>query len=272
MKRDTIVSAALCCFTSMAVFTSCEKADPEVKVIEYGKVFDYTYEGNTLYYLVDGSGNAAVVPPMYPYFDYQDDETWTGYDKPKGDVVIPDYVPYCESNYPVKRVLYCAFFRCYDITSVKLPSTLTFIDKHSFLFCDSMTSISVPEGVTDIGYGAFDKCESMTSVKLPSTLKSLGDWCFYLCSNLSEIILPEGLESIGENCFTEMSALKSINLPESLKSMGIGIFDACPGLTEVTIPSSIKELPDWTFSNCTGLTKVSLHDRQSLSAHPTDNR
>lgn len=260
MKKILWAAAALCCMTTFAVFTACEKVDPEIKVIEYGKVFDYTYEGQTLYYIVDPSGDAAVVPPMFPYFDHEEDETWTGYDKPEGAVVIPDYVPYCESDHPVKKVLYCSFFRCYDITSVTLPSTLTFIDKHSFLYCEKLTSIVIPEGVTEIGFGAFDSCESMTSVKLPSTLKSIGDWCFYSCLKVSELKLPDSLESIGQNCFTSMLALKSINLPESLKSIGIGIFDDCPGLTEVTIPTSITELPDWTFSNCTGLIKVNLHD------------
>ncbi|MCR4921009.1 MAG: leucine-rich repeat domain-containing protein [Bacteroidaceae bacterium] len=258
MRKIMMAAVAIMLMAAATLFTGCTKE--EIKVVEYGKVFSYAHEGQTLYYIVDSSGDAAVVPPMFPYFDYEADETWTGYDKPQGPVVIPDYVPYAGSKYPVRRIMYCAFFRCDDITSVKLPSTLISIDKHSFLFCSSLTSVVVPEGVTTISYGAFDSCESMTSVKLPSTLKSLGDWCFYSCIKLSEINLPDGLESIGQNCFTDMPALKSITLPENLKSMGIGVFDSCSGLTEVTIPDGIKALPDWTFSNCTGLTTVHLSD------------
>lgn len=256
MRKMMRASAAIMLITAALLMTACTKE--EIKVVEYGKTFGYTYEGQTLYYIVDSSGDAAVVPPMFPYFDHENDDMWTGYDKPKGAVVIPDYVPYDGSEHPVKRTIMYAFFRCYDITSVTLPSTLVSVDMNSFLLCSNLTSIVVPEGVTTIAYGAFDTCESLTSVKLPSTLKSLGDWCFYSCVNLSEINLPAGLESIGQNCFTYMPALKSITLPENLKSMGIGVFDSSTGLTEVTIPNGITELPDWTFSNCTGLTTVHL--------------
>ena len=256
MKRILMAAALFCCMTTMALLTSCTEVEP----IEYGKVFDYTYQGQTLYYIVDSAGEASVVPPLYPYLDYKTDESWTGYDKPQGDVVIPDHVPYCGKDYPVKRILFCAFFKCYDITNVSLPSTLTFIDKHSFLLCTSLTSIEVPEGVTDICFGAFDTCESVTSISLPSTLKYIGEWCFLSCLKVSELVLPNSLEYLGDNCFTDMEALVSINLPESLKSMGVGIFDNCFNLTEVTIPTAIKEVPGWAFSNCLSLTKVNLHD------------
>ncbi len=133
MRKILIATAAITLMMAAMTFTACTKE--EIKVVEYGKVFSYAHEGQTLYYIVDSSGDAAVVPPMFPYFDYDADETWTGYDKPQGAVVIPDYVTYAGSKHPVRKIVYCAFFRCYDITSVKLPSTLVDIDKHSFLYC-----------------------------------------------------------------------------------------------------------------------------------------
>ena len=256
MKRSLrMLTAALTLICSVAL-TSCT----EPTVIEYGKVFSYTYQGQTLYYIVTSTGEASVVPPMFPYFDNTNDETWTGYDKPQGAVVIPDSVPYCNKEYPVKKLIYCAFFRCYDITDITLPSTLTFIDKHSFLFCRNLKSVVIPEGVTEISYGAFDTCESLTSVKFPSTLKTIGDWAFLSCLNVTEINLPNSVETIGQNCFTDMISLKSVTLSENLTSMGVGVFDSSTALTEVTIPSSMDYLPDWTFSNCTGLTTVHLPD------------
>ena len=36
-------------------------------------VFSYTYQGTTLYYIIDSVGNATVVPPLWPGFDETND-------------------------------------------------------------------------------------------------------------------------------------------------------------------------------------------------------
>ena len=74
MKKIMMTLAAvLCCAMTMTVFTSCSKdndnpePEPEPAPIEYGKVFTYTYEGQTLYYVIDEtSQTATAVAPCYP--------------------------------------------------------------------------------------------------------------------------------------------------------------------------------------------------------------
>lgn len=258
LLRGTLM-AALTMVCAM-VLTSCSSDDnnPATASIEYGQVFSYTYEGQTLYYIVNEKGEAAVVPPLHPNIDTVHDEMWTGYDKPVGPVVIPDYVPFNGIKCPVTTVEYCAFFRCYAITSVTLPSTLRTIQKHGFLYCSSLASVTVPEGVTAIGYGAFDKCVSMKSAKLPETLKSLGDYAFAYCNNLSEIYLPESLESIGACAFYECYNLESITLPSTLQSIGEFALSSCHKLNNVEFPDQLTQLNNYVLTDCQALTNCHL--------------
>ncbi len=218
-------------------------------------VFSYTHQGTTLYYTIDQMGDATLVPPLYPNIDTVNDEMWTGYTKPQGAVVIPDSVSFGGSNHAVTHVGYCAFFRCYDVTSVTMPSTLRAIDRHSFLDCSSLTSIVVPEGVTTIGFGAFDKCTSMQTITLPTTLTTIGEYAFYKCYDLQSVTLPESLTTIGAMAFS-LSGLTEVVLPEGLTSLGEFAFDECYNLQSVSFPSTLSAISGACFQSDTSLVSV----------------
>ena len=237
----------------LAVLTMASFAGQSVKAQD--TVFGYTHQGTTLYYLIDNAGDATLVPPLYPDIDTVNDEMWTGYTKPQGAVVIPDSVPYGGSNHAVTRVGYCAFFRCYNVTHVTMPSTLRAIDRHGFLYCSSLTSPVVPEGVTTIGFGAFDKCISMQTITLPSTLTTIGDYAFYKCSSLQSLTFPVGLTSIGLLSFAQ-SGLTNINLPEGLTALSEFAFADCGALQSVSFPSSLSAIGGACFQGDTSLASV----------------
>ena len=269
MKKALLVLAVL----AMALF-----AGQSVKAQD--TVFSHTHLGTTLYYIIDSVGDATLVPPLYPNIDTVNDEMWTGYTKPQGAVVIPDSVPFGGSNHAVTKVGYCAFFKCYDVTHVTMPSTLRAIDRHGFLSCTSLTSPVVPEGVTTIGLGAFDKCTSMQTITLPSTLTSIGDYAFYECyslqsltfpgslttigvlafyrSGLTEVVLPEGLTSLGIFAFSECGALQNVSFPSTLSTISGACFQGDTSLTSVVIPEGVDTIHQWAFYYCTSLPTVTL--------------
>ena len=109
-------------------------------------VFSHSHQGTTLYYIVDSTGNAIVVPPLHPGYDTAANQSWTGYAKPQGVVVIPDSVPYGGSNHAVTATAPRAFLSCDSMTSVSLPSTLTDVGPNSFRLCTALPSIVIPEG------------------------------------------------------------------------------------------------------------------------------
>lgn len=140
-KRTFLAALTLmCAMTMTTVLISCTNDDnPVTKPIEYGKVFNYTYEGQTLYYVIDeASQTATLVAPLYP--NYPKDEMkridgWQGYEQPKGSVTIPQTVEYGGKCFPV-----------------------TALGEGAFSLCSDITSVTLPEGITTIGASVFDTC------------------------------------------------------------------------------------------------------------------
>ncbi|MBP5562482.1 MAG: leucine-rich repeat domain-containing protein [Bacteroidales bacterium] len=96
-------------------------------------VFSYTYQGTTLYYIIDSVGNATVVPPLWPGFDETNDTL---------------------------------------LASVTLPSSLEQIDDRAFYKCKSLQSLSFPDGLTSIGEQAFYRCTGLTPDRRMTVQKS----------------------------------------------------------------------------------------------------
>ena len=88
----------------------------------------------------------------------------------------------------VERIGRSAFYWCYRMKSVSLPTSLKSIGESSFTECNNITSLVIPEGVKTIGQNAFSRCNNMKLLELPSTLDSIGDYAFRWCSNLNRVV------------------------------------------------------------------------------------
>ena len=64
----------------------------------------------------------------------------------------------------VTRIGHCAFYACYNLTSIIIPNSITSIGGWTFSYCTSLTSISIPNSVTTIREWAFYYCESLTLI------------------------------------------------------------------------------------------------------------
>ena len=80
---------------------------------------------------------------------------------------------------------------------------------HAFYGCRGLTSLTLPSGLTFIGSWAFTGCSSLTSLSLPSGLTSIGDGAFYGCSGLTSIyVYAEKMPKLGTNMFDDCDAKK----------------------------------------------------------------
>ena len=85
----------------------------------------------------------------------------------EGELVIPAEV----NGYTVVGIGGWSFRDCQKITSVSLPSTLTYIGESAFRTCYGLSEVVIPEGVTTIGDQAF--YAALHKVTLPSTLQEI---------------------------------------------------------------------------------------------------
>ena len=120
------------------------------------------------------------------------------------------------------------FKGCVNLTTIKLPTTLTKILDCSFYKVPANFELLMPNAASDaLSYagGAFAR-SGVTKVVIGGTASSI-----------------EGLNTV-----------------EYIYNYGIGVFSYCASLIEVVLPSSMKTLGINSFVNCTALVKMELHE------------
>lgn len=109
-----------------------------------------------------------------------------------------------------------------ELTSVKLPDTMTIINYRSFYECTSLTSINIPRSVTLIGKEAFSGCTGLISVNIPYSVTAIKKSAFENCTGLTSVNIPDGAV-IGENAFKGCNALSEMIISPD-KRLPAGIF------------------------------------------------
>ena len=95
---------------------------------------------------------------------------------------------------------------------------LPFIPEGVFISCSNLTSIKLPRTITEIKAWSFAHCANLTSINIPESVTSIDQAAFSNCSNLSELTLPYGITTIGSSAFCN-TALQRLDIPYSVTSM-----------------------------------------------------
>ncbi len=146
----------------------------------------------------------------------------------EGNLIIPSKI-FCNGRYYfVTSIGKNAFSQCYSITSVNIPTSVTFIDEDAFYYCSSLTSITIPNSITTISKGVFRDCKELTSVIIPNSVTTIREDAFKGCYSLSSITIPGSVTSIMADAFNS-SGLKSIVFEDNPTpiSLGSNIFSYC---------------------------------------------
>jgi hypothetical protein len=173
------------------------------------------------------NGIRYIIEENYALIGRQDKEL-------SGNITIPASINYNDKEYSVTGFVSPtnitswsdnsstteggAFQSC-QITSIKLPSSITQISAGAFNNCSKLSDVSLPDGITSIGDAAFAGCYSLVSLKIPESVTTLSRYTFGGCSNLKEINIPEKVTYLSDGCF-KWSGLDSIFIPKSIVYLG----------------------------------------------------
>lgn len=149
------------------------------------------------------------------------------YKKAFGDIVIPETVTHPKTGkvYPVIQIAQNAF-KGSQVTSVKIPSS-----------------------VSHIGRSAFKECTQLVSVEFPASVTDIPQECFYGCLNLKELKGDlSNIENVAPNAFY-LAALGSVGpviryyIGDNKVSTTFGIYpkgESAPTSVPLVIPSGVN--------------------------------
>ena len=180
----------------------------------------------------------------------------------KGNVEIPEIIIKENHPYFITKIGFAAYQYNTDITSVKIPNTITTIDNQAFSDCTGLSGeLVIPDSVIIIGGSAFRECNNLTgALVIPNSVTSIGNYAFYNCSGFTgTLTIPNTVTKIGEHAFSECSGFTGeLIISGCIKSLGSFAFSSCTGLTSVVIQEGVTTISQGLFSDCTSLTSITL--------------
>ena len=140
-------------------------------------------------------------------YDYVDRENATvafnGIRTDSEIVGIPASVEYDGVTYTVVGIASTALYN-ENVSSVSIPSTVTYIGNSAFRGCSQLSEIVIPDSVVSIGQYAFS-ASGLVSVDIPDSVTTLDRGAFERCSRLTDISIGSGITEL-----LSMSSLHAI--------------------------------------------------------------
>ena len=196
-----------------------------------------TPSGQIIYWRGSGNSNdpyAIICPPQTgevysqsvasPNPNY---ESWSGYSKPGGRLVIPDSVLYQGNMIPVRLIERFAFYKCSSLTSVIIPNTITEIGGRAFSECDGLISVTIGTNVNKIeSYAFYFTYPSLDTVYYYANscrgwaLESAEYTHIWRTTNTATLIVGDNVSQILQKVFMGSCGFKHIVVGSGLSQIG----------------------------------------------------
>ena len=113
---------------------------------------------------------------------------------------------------------------------------LTTIEKNAFANLKQLTTFKMPKTVTDIQLNAFSGCNNLATVEFDpnADIQKIGAGAFADCG-LQRISIPKKVKEIAKEAFRNCTVLKKIEVTEFTTSIDPEAFKYCDQLTEIKV-------------------------------------
>ena len=213
--------------------------------------------GQTLYYRITNTTTYEVELTYPNYYSYSwsistlyviISSYWSGYERPTGDIIVPDHVMHSGISYSVTSI------RDHTFGDSRMSQTSGYSPLYTYdEGCKNITSIVIPSSITNIGSDAFAKCSGLTSVIMQGAIPpTLGSSAFYDTNDCPIYVPYESLNSY--KTATNWSDYEDRIFPMAYKTIpahgesGGWAFIASPLLAN-TAPTEIDDMISETESN-----------------------
>lgn len=138
------------------------------------------------------------------------------------------------------------FYNCYNLKTIKLPSTLRDIGEYCFANCVSLEEVDLSM-VDFIPYRTFFNCTSLTSVKVSQNLKMVGNSAF--CNtNIKSFTVPDSCVILEPMAFAYTNNLKKLKIGKGVKSIPSKLVYFSK-VTNLEISSEVVNIDPLAFNN-----------------------
>lgn len=165
-----------------------------------------------------------------------------------GAVVIPSSVTYNGRTYPVVAINQSAFTFCKNISTVSIPSTVTYYTYDSSNYLQSLESY-FSNGSYSSFSSFFSGCSSLTSITIDAANTVLSSDNGVVFNKAKTILAAYPPAKTG-----------AYSIPTTVTLVQNGSFINCTGLTALSIPSSVTEIFGYSnpFSGCSNLASITV--------------
>lgn len=131
-------------------------------------------------------------------------------------------------------------FRDTHMLFIQFGSNISIIRDYAFYRCSELLSVTIPSSVMYLGRAAFGSCHSLEIVNFQdnSRLQYIGKFCF-METKIKRIHIPDSCETIDNEAFWACTNLEYVKLPAHLLYLGNKVFEDCKKLTK-----KVVNLPD----------------------------